>query len=313
MQNRIDLTTTKMNGEHERSKLDVGPCSFCQEVGVTHRCSTCLTRAYCSMQCQRKDWRSKHRDECEKLRRRKIYTDAATQMWTDDMFDDQLPGASLANLLHSVLGPEACRPLRDASCCAACGGAKANPKKELLVCERCRGDGYCNKACQKAHWRVHKPKCKTHEERLAMLLEMLSSTEVQTKPDVQSASASAAEPGSRERKSLMDRGCTVEAADLALQATGGRLEAARMIILTSISTGGYAIETSAGLCACMKFLFGTHLIPQHFERLEVAFSPSAREFIAKRKVEVAEKIAETRRGMLKVYQLCDDLFSNFTR
>ncbi|KAJ7759174.1 hypothetical protein B0H16DRAFT_1534675 [Mycena metata] len=35
---------------------------------------------------------------------------------------------------------------------------------ELKLCSRCQGVKYCSQACQKAHWKIHKPHCKSLED-----------------------------------------------------------------------------------------------------------------------------------------------------
>jgi hypothetical protein len=44
--------------------------------------------------------------------------------------------------------------------CAACGASSKQGGGALLQCSRCSGAAYCSPACQKAHWRKHKPKCR---------------------------------------------------------------------------------------------------------------------------------------------------------
>jgi len=43
--------------------------------------------------------------------------------------------------------------------CVQCG-----EKDHLMVCSRCRTVSYCSSACQKNHWRLHKPNCKTAKD-----------------------------------------------------------------------------------------------------------------------------------------------------
>ena len=47
--------------------------------------------------------------------------------------------------------------------CASCGEA-AKEGKRLLRCGRCSSVFYCNPACQKAHYAVHKAECKAPQE-----------------------------------------------------------------------------------------------------------------------------------------------------
>lgn len=44
------------------------------------------------------------------------------------------------------------------SSCASCGAA-ATPQHPLKACHPCRKVAYCDRTCQKAHWKIHKPDC----------------------------------------------------------------------------------------------------------------------------------------------------------
>jgi len=47
--------------------------------------------------------------------------------------------------------------LRDVQACGNCGELKA-----VLRCSRCRLTSYCNRDCQKAHWKLHKKLCNSN-------------------------------------------------------------------------------------------------------------------------------------------------------
>ena len=56
------------------------------------------------------------------------------------------------------------------STCAACGEA-ASTTLALQECKACKSVAYCNRTCQRAHWKQHKQRCQTmKEERIAALL-----------------------------------------------------------------------------------------------------------------------------------------------
>jgi hypothetical protein len=46
--------------------------------------------------------------------------------------------------------------------CAACH-TQAACTKELLTCGKCGSVSYCNKECQKKHWKQHKAVCQAAE------------------------------------------------------------------------------------------------------------------------------------------------------
>lgn len=41
-----------------------------------------------------------------------------------------------------------------------CFVCRAKGKPKILMCTGCKKIKYCSRACQKAHWKIHKPKCK---------------------------------------------------------------------------------------------------------------------------------------------------------
>ena len=43
--------------------------------------------------------------------------------------------------------------------CAKCSKSALDLGRILLKCGRCKKVYYCNKECQKAHWKIHKPVC----------------------------------------------------------------------------------------------------------------------------------------------------------
>ncbi|KAG8165831.1 hypothetical protein KVR01_004383 [Diaporthe batatas] len=47
--------------------------------------------------------------------------------------------------------------------CYHCGKIQADLGEALNRCARCKVASYCNKDCQKAHWKAHKPSCFDHK------------------------------------------------------------------------------------------------------------------------------------------------------
>jgi hypothetical protein len=43
--------------------------------------------------------------------------------------------------------------------CAGCGAPEFVPGVKLKVCARCKAVHYCRDACQREHWKEHKPQC----------------------------------------------------------------------------------------------------------------------------------------------------------
>jgi hypothetical protein len=57
--------------QDNKGKPAFGLCSFCSspegETIKHKRCSACKQRLYCSIDCQRNDWRKGHKNECKQL------------------------------------------------------------------------------------------------------------------------------------------------------------------------------------------------------------------------------------------------------
>lgn len=62
----------KLEEEAKRGAVDTRiKCGNCNKIeeGVKHKqCSACKKMFYCSVECQRVDWKNKHKTECKKLR-----------------------------------------------------------------------------------------------------------------------------------------------------------------------------------------------------------------------------------------------------
>jgi len=50
-----------------------------------------------------------------------------------------------------------------------CGNAACRKQGARLQCSRCQLDRYCDKACQRQAWKVHKKKCKEHDRNMTKL------------------------------------------------------------------------------------------------------------------------------------------------
>ena len=42
-------------------------CAYCKTPGATKKCNGCRQRTYCNKRCQKNDWKTVHREQCEKL------------------------------------------------------------------------------------------------------------------------------------------------------------------------------------------------------------------------------------------------------
>ncbi|KXJ13390.1 hypothetical protein AC249_AIPGENE11907 [Exaiptasia diaphana] len=110
-------------------------CAFCQKLS-THlkRCNRCNKVSYCNHECQTQHWRKQHRQYCLVSTERAPSKGLCSQ--TKSMKADLQTSLDL--------------------CCAFC----KNPSKDLKKCTGCKKVFYCNRECQKQHWKKeHKLVC----------------------------------------------------------------------------------------------------------------------------------------------------------
>jgi len=77
----------------------------------------------------------------------------------DDVLSVLLPASRARELWHRVILPF----LDPWARCARCGDDETNRGRNLSKCTQC-GVRYCGAACQKAHWKSHKPWCRGTQE-----------------------------------------------------------------------------------------------------------------------------------------------------
>ena len=57
-----------LEGENEvQRNIRLKVCAYCKVPGATNKCNGCRQRTYCNKRCQKKDWKTVHREQCEKL------------------------------------------------------------------------------------------------------------------------------------------------------------------------------------------------------------------------------------------------------
>ena len=55
-------------GENEvQRNIRLKVCAYCKAPGARKKCNGCRQRTYCNKQCQKNDWKTVHREQCEKL------------------------------------------------------------------------------------------------------------------------------------------------------------------------------------------------------------------------------------------------------
>ena len=57
-----------LQGENEvQRNIRLKVCAYCKTPGAKKKCNGCRQRTYCDKRCQKKDWKTVHREQCEKL------------------------------------------------------------------------------------------------------------------------------------------------------------------------------------------------------------------------------------------------------
>ena len=115
------------------SKL-TNKCSYCAtQSSELKRCSNCLSVQYCSVHCQKKHWK-KHKENCQYAQNVNLKKHESTShSHCESKLDSFLLGTR----------------------CAQCFQESA----KLKACSKCHTVYYCNKECQKKHWKEHKKTC----------------------------------------------------------------------------------------------------------------------------------------------------------
>ena len=55
-------------GENEvQRNIRLKVCAYCKKPGARLKCKACFQRTYCDKRCQKNDWKTVHREQCEKL------------------------------------------------------------------------------------------------------------------------------------------------------------------------------------------------------------------------------------------------------
>ena len=159
------------NNTTKRGGLSV--CSYCgKESGDLKRCQACKSTLYCSKDCQRNDWKLKHRGICRLLTERKKGAqdkDPDEQTKAENREQPEIVHESIKATLPDV-GQEltsgstpAKRSLGETKPLAMtsqsdetnriqrCGYCD-NIAKTMQKCSRCKAIFYCSKTCQSLDW-----------------------------------------------------------------------------------------------------------------------------------------------------------------
>ncbi|KAL5004852.1 hypothetical protein ScPMuIL_018308 [Solemya velum] len=148
MDTKIEEKPQTCNVENIRiptENKDGGECPVCSTLGVLRTCSRCHKSAYCSKDCQKKDWKN-HRQNCTSKDGTYHSRDAdPEECKPSKQTDAPTPQSSGHNNAASSKG---CGDR-----CSVCG------TRSTKTCARCKIAIYCSTICQRQHWAVHKPHC----------------------------------------------------------------------------------------------------------------------------------------------------------
>ena len=112
-------------------KADLRTCAQCGPITnkdlVMKVCSVCQAARYCGAACQGLHWEA-HKPECKRI------------------------VAETKAVARSKLKA-------DLRTCAQCGPI-TDKAISMRVCSACNAARYCGVACQRLHWKAHKPECK---------------------------------------------------------------------------------------------------------------------------------------------------------
>ena len=85
------------------------------------------------------------------------YDGYSPRRWAEK--NGQTPGRKCNMALYRALRKEEKKAKAKAKCCAYCKKSGSSKEDGLLRCSRCHVVVYCDAACQKADWKVHKQSC----------------------------------------------------------------------------------------------------------------------------------------------------------
>ena len=142
---------------------------YCDNVKCGKECTSvcgCCGEVYCSRKCMKKDW-SRHRQVCEQVYDQMGYIDSfITQMEMKENLSDKeieiafgIKDASKVDEMKAEAKVEsALKAIKLGESLGSCH--TCNMPGAMNECHGCGVAIYCNEACQRHHWPVHKRECK---------------------------------------------------------------------------------------------------------------------------------------------------------
>ena len=175
------LTFSRQKFARFQCEYDQKSCSYCNKVLPPEELKTCIgcsTAKYCSRECQKKDWKPKHKAHCSEIERlRKAIMTGGTENSDNDgtptpnsdgdMQPQETPidKANLVTFSRQKLALMQCE--YNDKCCNHCGQSGGL----LKTCSRCKTAKYCSQECQTDDW---KKKHKIHCREIMRLRELIA-------------------------------------------------------------------------------------------------------------------------------------------
>ena len=148
MKERLGMTN-KITTAAKSLTLEIKECSYCStRSNQLKKCSKCKLAWYCNQGCQARHWKE-HKKEC----RLHDYDMNQLECCLNSKPSKYYPENKSPDLTLTGIG--------EISRCTYCSKAS----NELKMCLACHAAQYCNKECQKKHWRDHKRECKSGDIR----------------------------------------------------------------------------------------------------------------------------------------------------
>ena len=120
-------------------------CCFCLTVANgLRKCSGCKEVYYCSRDCQAKDWKQRHKNECQSTKNKVGKKDTLV-----------LSAVDRTTVEHEKNNTNEDKEMPlSMETCPVCGISG-----QLKSCQRCLTQKYCSTQCQKVDWKKHKENC----------------------------------------------------------------------------------------------------------------------------------------------------------